>query len=77
MLYEVITDPKWAFSALDELLAARIVSADAERCRFTQRGFLQATADALTPERGCSNSPNVCFSIITSILRFCLTVSSC
>jgi len=44
-------DPKRVFAALDELIAARIVSCDGERYHFTQRGFLQAVSEALPSGR--------------------------
>ena len=44
-------DPKRVFAALDELVAARILSMDADRCHFSQRGFLQAVSEAMSASR--------------------------
>jgi tetratricopeptide (TPR) repeat protein len=44
-------DGKRVFSALDELVSARVLSADAERYRFTQRGFLSVLHDGMAAER--------------------------
>ena len=47
-------DPKRVFAALDELIAARVVSADGDRCHFTQRGFLQAVSEAMPAGRAAA-----------------------
>ncbi len=39
------------FHALDELVAARVLVADAERYRFRQRGFVPVLQDGLSPQR--------------------------
>jgi hypothetical protein len=44
-------DPKRVFQALDELVAARILSAGADRYHFVQRGFLKVVLDALPNDR--------------------------
>jgi hypothetical protein len=53
-LYPALTEHrqiKRVFQALDELVAARILSADSERYTFTQRGFLAVLRDCMTPAR--------------------------
>jgi hypothetical protein len=52
--YALLTDhrdPRRVFGALDELVAARVLVADAERYRFSQRGFLSAARDSLDAAR--------------------------
>jgi hypothetical protein len=44
-------DAKRVFQALDQLVAARVLIADAERCHFTQRGFLAVLQEAMPEER--------------------------
>jgi tRNA A-37 threonylcarbamoyl transferase component Bud32 len=44
-------DVKRVFRALDQLVAARILIADAERYTFAQRGFLSVLQDAMSAER--------------------------
>jgi tRNA A-37 threonylcarbamoyl transferase component Bud32 len=42
-------DPQRVYAALDELVAMRVIVADGERYRFSQRGFFAAVTTALTP----------------------------
>jgi hypothetical protein len=44
-------DARRVYCALDELIAARVVVADAERYRFSQRGFLAVVSADLSPAR--------------------------
>jgi tRNA A-37 threonylcarbamoyl transferase component Bud32 len=44
-------DPKRVFQALDELVAARILTAGVDRYHFVQRGFLKVVLDALPDDR--------------------------
>ena len=44
-------DSRQVFAALDELIAARILTADGERYRFSQRGFLPVLQAALSQDR--------------------------
>ena len=44
-------DPKRVFSALDELVALRVLAADAERYGFAQRGFVSVLQDRMAPEQ--------------------------
>jgi tRNA A-37 threonylcarbamoyl transferase component Bud32 len=44
-------DVKRVFRALDQLVAARILIADAERYTFAQRGFLSVLQDSMSAER--------------------------
>jgi hypothetical protein len=44
-------DPKRIFSALDELVALRVLAADAERYSFAQRGFVSVLQDLTAPEK--------------------------
>jgi len=44
-------DPKRVFAALDQLVAARVLVADAELYRFSQRGFLAVLASSMPEAR--------------------------
>jgi hypothetical protein len=44
-------DPTRVFHALDELVAARVLVADADRYRFSQRGFASVLHEITPPER--------------------------
>ena len=44
-------DNRRVFAALDELVAARVLTGDGERHRFSQRGFVRVLQTALPPER--------------------------
>ncbi|HET8931838.1 MAG TPA: protein kinase [Polyangiales bacterium] len=45
------TDAKVVFQAVDELVAARILRADSERCVFAQRGFIAVLQNAMDDTR--------------------------
>ena len=46
-----LPDPFRMFAALDELVAARVLIADADRYRFSQRGFLSVVEQAMPLDR--------------------------
>ena len=58
------------FAALDELVAARVLIADAERYRFSQRGFLPVLQEA-SPNGGacCTIGWRDCWAAVGSPVR--------
>jgi tetratricopeptide (TPR) repeat protein/tRNA A-37 threonylcarbamoyl transferase component Bud32 len=47
-------DARRVFSALDELVSARVLAVDGERYRFSQRGFVQVLRDATPPAQAAA-----------------------
>ena len=44
-------DPARVFRALDELVAARVIVSDRDRCDFAQRGFIAVVRESISEER--------------------------